>query len=68
MRADVVEPCLVVANNLVELFIINFKDSNIAVLRSGSQTFKLAIKGFEGGWVRVAIDTHANQIVIYVVK
>ena len=68
MRADIVEPSLVVANNLVELFIINFKGPNIAVLRSGSQTFKLAIKGFEGGWVRVAIDTNANEIVIiYVV-
>ena len=70
MRADIVEPSLVVANNLVELFIIiliYFKGSNITVLRSGSQTFKLAIKGFEGGWVRVAIDTNANEIVIYVV-
>ena len=67
VRADVVEPCFVVASKLAVLTIVNCDDSYSAVFRSNSETFKLAVKRFESRWVRVAIDTHTNQIAIRVV-
>ena len=63
MRANVIEPCLVVANNRVVFRIMKLYDSEITVFRSRSKTFKLAIEGLYGRWVRVAVDTHTNQIV-----
>ena len=46
MRADVVEPCFVVANKPKAFIIAKSDGSQIAVFGSGSETFKLAIKGF----------------------
>ena len=67
VRADVVEPCFVVASKRVVLTSVKRDDSQRAVFRSNSETFELAVKGCEGRWVRVAIDTHANKIAIRVV-